>query len=307
MNSGFSGADVAQLRLLSSKLKTQSGKLSEIALSSSTALLAAEWTGNDIDAIRGNWNRKSLPALRGLANSLHEMGVELDRQAMEQERASGATAGAPASSIFERLQRAVEGVMLGIVGILAPSVLPKASPEPSVAPPVPKSAAPTPKTETAPSSKTAGHAKFDQAQQQRDYDAWRNNGAAKKKAEGWCTSWVEYRRDTMVPPGSVPWGNGGKMATSASTPPSAGGIVSFPNYKSPTNWDPGHVAIVEEIKGSNPPEFVISEMNAGEGAVFDMNAKFGNGVVRYGRTIKWVEGTGWTDGNEVWPELHFLD
>lgn len=91
VTSSFSGADVAQVRALAARMRLQSSKLREIVASSSTALLMAEWTGNDIDAIRDRWLRTSKPTLASLADRFHELGVSLDLQADQQEQASGAT------------------------------------------------------------------------------------------------------------------------------------------------------------------------------------------------------------------------
>jgi len=115
---GFSGADVAQLRQLAARMNAQSGKLDEIVNSSNVALMLAEWTGNDIDAIRNNWRRGSLPTLKNLATALHEASVALERNAKEQERVSGGSAPGWADNIIENIRRTVEGLFGRVLGPL---------------------------------------------------------------------------------------------------------------------------------------------------------------------------------------------
>jgi len=92
------------------------------------------------------------------------------------------------------------------------------------------------------------------------YDQWLHNGQPKTKVADNCTSWVEFRRQTMDPPMSVPPGHGGAMAGNAggttSTPPTLGAIVSF---GAGTDADPGHVMIIEEVRPDG--SFRVSEMN----------------------------------------------
>jgi surface antigen len=304
--SGFSGADVAQLRALSSRISTQSEKLREIAASSTVALMVAEWTGNDIDAVRSNWRRGSLPTINALAGALREMSAELDKHAAEQERVSGGSSASGRSWI--------DGIRDWISNWFEKLLVPGGPPKFGSGTPrdggggntnedndsgTDKDAVPVPPVNPAPP-------RFDRDELQRDYDAWRNDGTWKSKDLGWCTSWVEFRRESMDPPRSVPGGNGGLMAPHSGNGPTPGAIVSFPNYGTTNTWDPGHVGIVEAVKGSDPPSFVISEMNAGEGAVF--KGEFGNGRVDHGRTFTWDESrNGWVDSNaNFFPELRFL-
>lgn len=91
----FSGADVAQLRALASRFEVQANKLNEIATSSSTAIMVADWTGANIDRVRSEWNRASKPRVVALARECAEMATILKRNADEQERASGGAWSSP--------------------------------------------------------------------------------------------------------------------------------------------------------------------------------------------------------------------
>ena len=77
-----------------------------------------------------------------------------------------------------------------------------------------------------------------------------------------CTSWVDYRRQHLDPPLSDAGGDGGQVAHnlggSSETPPSLGAAVSYYPTDSPVH---GHVMVVEEIKGTNPPSIRVSEDN----------------------------------------------
>ena len=95
VGSTFSGADVNQLRALAGKLEAQAGKLCEIAASSSAAITTAQWTGANIERVRGDWNRSSKPALQGLAQDLSTVAMQLRREAAAQEAASGAAPSVP--------------------------------------------------------------------------------------------------------------------------------------------------------------------------------------------------------------------
>ena len=89
------------------------------------------------------------------------------------------------------------------------------------------------------------------------------HGAALTAPEGWCTSWVQFRRDQLGLP--VPHGQGGAMAgslASQSTSPSLGAVGS---WGPGTAKDAGHTFVVEGISDGNPRSVTISEMNSGSG------------------------------------------
>ena len=115
-SANFSGADLDQLRALSARLKAQSGKMREIANSSTFALQAAEWTGGEIDAIRDQWRRNSVPTIMRLAEALDELGSDLDQHMLEQERASGGGASGPWSDFIDMIRRSIDKFIGGIVG-----------------------------------------------------------------------------------------------------------------------------------------------------------------------------------------------
>jgi len=117
MNSqNFSGADLDQLRALSARLKSQSGKMREVANSSTFALMAAEWTGGEIDAIRDQWRRNSLPTITRLADSLEQLGSDLDQHVAEQERVSAGDSGGPLGNLIDWIRRSIDKFIVGIIG-----------------------------------------------------------------------------------------------------------------------------------------------------------------------------------------------
>lgn len=262
--SGFSGADVAQLRALSSRINTQSEKLREIATSSTVALMAAEWTGNDIDAVRSNWRRGSLPTINALAGALREMGAELDKHAAEQERVSGGNSGSWLDGIrdlignwFERFLVPIIPPIFGFGGAKDGAEAPhngdgpydQPQQEPSDEKPVvvPRLAEP--------------------GGSESGYQAWLAGGRHHPtygfvdpmgSAANNCTSWVSYRRDQMDLPLASPPGYGyemaGKVGGAPNGEPQPGSIVSYGSY-------PGHVMFVEEVISTDPKSFRISEMN----------------------------------------------
>lgn len=116
----FSGADLDQLRVLSARLKSQSGKMREVANSSTFALMAAEWSGGEIDAIRDQWRRNSMPTITRLADSLEQLGSDLDQHVAEQERVSGGGGSGGIGGFFEGIRQSIERFMLGLVGPLVP-------------------------------------------------------------------------------------------------------------------------------------------------------------------------------------------
>jgi pimeloyl-ACP methyl ester carboxylesterase len=94
----FVGADVEQLRALAARFETQANKLTEIAVSSSAAIMVADWTGANIDRVRSEWRRTSKPQILALARECSDMATALKRNADEQDRASVASAEAAAAS-----------------------------------------------------------------------------------------------------------------------------------------------------------------------------------------------------------------
>lgn len=90
--SGFVGADVDELIVLAKRIELQSHKFSEIAASSTAALMVAEWTGADIDRLRSGWSRRSKPTMLRLSANLAALAFELRKQA-EQQRAASTNTG----------------------------------------------------------------------------------------------------------------------------------------------------------------------------------------------------------------------
>lgn len=100
---GFVGGDVEQLVALAKRVELQSRKFGEIAASSSVALMVAEWTGADIDRIRGEWNRQFKPAMQRMSANLAALAIELRKQGEQQFVASTAGASRPLSAREQRI------------------------------------------------------------------------------------------------------------------------------------------------------------------------------------------------------------
>ena len=269
MTNAFSGADVAQLRILSSKFKSQSGKLREIAVSSSTALLVAEWTGNEIDAIRSNWSRKSLPTLNALADALQTMGVDLDRQAADQEGASGARVGSSTSFFDDILRGFATLVGIGIGTLFPHNFKPEGAPKPKNSAPAPQLAS-TPKTSPTPEASAAPA--FDKDREQQEYDKGGFTSDFFKPGHpgaGECTSWVNFRRNELAQEGQLD----GRPVPIAWKLPSRTNFYPGEVSNVPTQWAVGsyaneannHTFVVESVAPDPPKSIFISEMNAGKG------------------------------------------
>lgn len=98
----FSGADVEAVRALAGRFDRQASRLREVASSSSTALMVAEWTGAGIDQLRARWKRETRPALLALASQLSEEAVQLRREADTQVEASRGVAPARSAGLTTR-------------------------------------------------------------------------------------------------------------------------------------------------------------------------------------------------------------
>lgn len=82
------GADTQQLRLLGSQMKQAAQNLGDMEKRISAALRCELWVGHDADSFRDFWNRTLRPSLNTTAADLLATGIELEKQAAEQERAS---------------------------------------------------------------------------------------------------------------------------------------------------------------------------------------------------------------------------
>lgn len=279
MNSqNFSGADLDQLRALSSRLKSQSGKMREVANSSTFALMAAEWTGGEIDAIRDQWRRNSLPTITRLADSLEQLGSDLDQHVAEQERVSAGGSGGPLGNLIDWIRRSIDRFIDGIVGpgqTVPPEAAPTEKGGDSASDPNNGSASPAPAATEDNKGATigvlhppsGGRDAYVAEMGAPPYPVYRGTLDGLGAYKGECTSWVAWRRSQLGLPyndgGGT--GHGGEMASrlggSSSNPPTLGAVVSNPNE--------GHVMIIEEIFPDG--SFRVSEMNISgvEGSVRD--------------------------------------
>lgn len=264
MSSGFSGADVAQLRGLSRKLKVQAGKIREIANSSSAAIAYASWTGNEIESIRSKWKRESYPTLKGLADSLDQLAIELERNATQQETASGAASGANGGNLIDDFRRKLDDFIGGIVGgvVNGWTTGPGDSDEPKAEQPVAPHA-PTPDPEAMEHEQEKGldpgPAPFNISDAQRDYNAGGFTNqyfAPGGGGEGQCTSWVNFRRKQLgYDPVPIAWKGESFYPGEVTTNPTTGAVGSFSG---------AHTFVVEQVSQTEPRTIVVSEMNVGK-------------------------------------------
>lgn len=265
VNSGFSGADVTQLRALGARMKVQSSKLREIATSSTVALMAAEWAGNDIDAIRSNWRRSSLPTIDRLADILHDMSVELEGQAHSQEEASGGTTAGSSGSwldgIRDWFERTLPRFLTPFLGSPShpsdpsgPQVQPgHVSPDAAEQPARPVED-PEPRIEPV----------TDAGQAQSQFDSRGTAGVTNSafgpggRYDGECTSWVNFRRKELgLEPVPIAWNGGSFYPGSVSPEPTPGAVGSWPAAGDHSQ----HTFIVESVNDGPPKTMTISEMN----------------------------------------------
>ena len=93
------GADVEALRTLARTLSQAADRLDATNSTVSGGLSNVRWSGPDAERFRAAWQQQSRKSLSSAATALREAAQALQRNALEQERASAATGGAlPGSS-----------------------------------------------------------------------------------------------------------------------------------------------------------------------------------------------------------------
>lgn len=97
------GADVEQLRALAKQLAGSADKLEDMS-SALRSLVGSntQWRGADAERFRADWNGVSVGVLKNVVNGLREADAVLRRNADEQDRASGKSAGA--AELLRRLE-----------------------------------------------------------------------------------------------------------------------------------------------------------------------------------------------------------
>jgi pimeloyl-ACP methyl ester carboxylesterase len=95
----ISGADVLDIDTLSKRYELQAGKLREIVVSSTAALMVAEWTGGHIERVRSDWKGTAKPALLAIAQQLSSVATDLHKRAEDQRRVSSSASGSGAATV----------------------------------------------------------------------------------------------------------------------------------------------------------------------------------------------------------------
>ncbi|MEO8527523.1 MAG: CHAP domain-containing protein [Pseudolysinimonas sp.] len=294
----FSGADVAEVRALGGRMRSQSAKLRDIANSSNLALMMAEWTGNDIDAVRNNWRRSSLPTITRLADLLHDMSVDLERQAAEQERVSGGSTGTSPGSWGDGIRLILENWFGKFVLPLIPGHNESPStPEPHspVQPQHPDLTLPPhdPSAPQVPGSSTPGtlpgwnEAEYRKFESENLRPIYNKDGTLayyadqNGKAVDNCTAWAAWRWEQLHPGRQAPWGDGGQMAAALhgtpQTAPTLGALASY------SEGSYGHVMVVEELRPDGTLR--VSETNYANSSAIKTDRVWtpvGNGVWQCG-------------------------
>ncbi|MBU1250724.1 MAG: CHAP domain-containing protein [Actinobacteria bacterium] len=302
-SANFSGADLDQLRALSARLKAQSGKMREIANSSTFALQAAEWTGGEIDAIRDQWRRNSVPTIMRLAEALDELGSDLDQHMLEQERASGGGASGPWSDFIDMIRRSIDKFIGGIVG---PG--PGGEAGPSGPGPHPREQDTGGDTDEGNSPPQGGSDSSRPEPSQEAFDRRAGGNPAfgpGGQFDGQCTSWVHFRRNQLGLTSPIRWEDGGFVGTGGSqltqiADPVSGAVGSFPGNT--------HTFIVEGVSTAEPRTITVSEMNVGPMVNAARSETSGLGTVSTDTYTETAPGSGvWRNSNGVERRLSFAN
>jgi hypothetical protein len=89
------GADVESLRQLAQTFNNKSQVLdNDVNLALKALVSATDWQGSDGDKFKDDWDSVLAPQLRNAAQALAQAGWDLNRNADEQEQASGSGGGA---------------------------------------------------------------------------------------------------------------------------------------------------------------------------------------------------------------------
>ena len=95
------GADVESLRQLAQTFNNKSQVLdNDVNLALKALVSATDWQGSDGDKFKDDWDSVLSPQLRNAAQALAQAGWDLNRNADEQEQASGGGAGGVVGSSY---------------------------------------------------------------------------------------------------------------------------------------------------------------------------------------------------------------
>ena len=228
-----SGMDVDAVRQIASKLDNQGESLLH-AISSVDSLVTnieQVWRGQDSSDFAGWWRQQHRPALVQASDAITGLAQSARNNAGAQDLASSQSNGGSTIGIV------AAGAGVGVTARAASTRTATVS-----APSAARTSVPPPTI-----------AAYNQAYANHDPHLDPNN-------QGQCATWAVFRREQMGLP--LPTGNGNAEAASVGlidpTQAHVGSLVSVPA----TADNPfGHVMVVEQVISTDPPHFVVSEMN----------------------------------------------
>lgn len=86
----FTGMDIAQVRNLSTQLKSKADEIRNIMNQLTNALQSAQWVGPDRERFVGEWQSQHCSALNNVIQGLEAASQTANKNAQEQEAASNA-------------------------------------------------------------------------------------------------------------------------------------------------------------------------------------------------------------------------
>ncbi|MCU1498140.1 MAG: hypothetical protein JWM47_2093 [Acidimicrobiales bacterium] len=90
MSHQFSGMDVAQIRSLAGRMRTEAGEIEGLIHSLTGRLSGVAWKGQDRERFISEWQLRHVVALRRVADGLQNASAQADQHADQQEWASRA-------------------------------------------------------------------------------------------------------------------------------------------------------------------------------------------------------------------------
>lgn len=262
----LTGMDVVEVTRLAQRLANQAVEIqSTIGMIDGIASRISEsWSGPDATEFVGWWYHQHRPALQRAQSDLSGLAQSALNNAQQQTDASDPgtfsimAAGAAAANL---------GIATGL-GVAAATAVGGASGNASVGSATAGNPAPVSGVQSAnlgtPNVTTLTNGTFDIGGKQMTYTQWCDahgyDGNVSNPGE--CAAYAAFRRAQLGL--SLPTGNGNSEAASVglvSSPSqiNVGSLVSVPG----TADNPyGHVMVVEQVLGNNPPQFRVSEMNA---------------------------------------------
>lgn len=88
MGEQFSGMDVAQIRSMAARMRSEAGEIDASIQRLTTSLQAAPWRGADRERFLDEWQSRHMAALRRVADGLQEAAERANEYASRQEWAS---------------------------------------------------------------------------------------------------------------------------------------------------------------------------------------------------------------------------